>query len=180
MKHLFLISFIFWLLSTVSGYFAYKKSENFYKYKVKQPVKIDNLKKLQEIFLNNSKVYVYNIFGGFLLSIPTTYSLILNGYVIGKTIANCICFGISIKILSLCLLPHLSEIIAIFISTSISYYITIRIFSIIKTNLFFTSLEILELSRLTISGFVILFISAYLEAYVSFYFVEQYNNGSFN
>ncbi len=124
-------------------------------------------KAFQLIFFNNLKVLIPNIVGGVLLGLATLVSLLLNGFYAADVFSAVHASGMSWKDIITYTAPHSFEMLGIWLSGGIGFYIARSLYDMIVRNIYPTSLFYKTvISGTVISGLIIL-IAANVEAYIS-------------
>jgi stage II sporulation protein M len=119
------------------------------------------------IFFNNLKVAVINIAGGLFLGLGTFVNLALNGFYAADVFSTIHKNGMSWSKIIEHTAPHSFEMIGIWMSGGLGFYIALLMIGIMVKNKYPTILnyKIIVTSSLCI-GLIIL-LAAYMEAYVS-------------
>lgn len=119
------------------------------------------------IFTNNLKVSVINIIGGVFLGIGTFANLLFNGFYTADVFSTVHANGTSWSLILAHTLPHSFEMIGIWISGGLGFFIAKNIFDIMMKNRYPTAMfyKIIVFGTLT-SGLIIL-MAAYIEAFIS-------------
>ncbi|MBI9069243.1 MAG: stage II sporulation protein M [Salinivirgaceae bacterium] len=119
------------------------------------------------IFFNNIKVAIINIVGGIFLGLGTFVNLAQNGFYAADVFCSIHKNGMSwLKILEYTA-PHSFEMIGIWLSGGLGFYIAKLVIGIMVKNKYPTTLnyKIITISAISI-GLIILF-AAYIEAFIS-------------
>lgn len=119
------------------------------------------------IFTNNLKVSVINIIGGVFLGIGTFVNLLFNGFYTADVFSTVHANGTSWNTILAHTLPHSFEMVGIWLSGGLGFFIAKNIFDIMIKNRYPTAMFYkIIVSGILISGLIIL-IAAYIEAFVS-------------
>jgi hypothetical protein bfra3_00215 len=118
-----------------------------------------------KIFMNNLYVVIINVIGFISFGVLTLLNTFYNGFVLGFVIKTVVKVS-SLSFILKHLLPHSFEIIGILISSFIGVYLGIKLFSFcfIENK---EPIKIKTISNLLFLSILIIFISAFLETYVS-------------
>jgi len=119
------------------------------------------------IFFNNLKVSVINILGGMFLGLGTFVNLALNGFFAADVFSTIHKNGMSWLEIVEYTGPHSFEMIGIWISGGLGFYIAILIFDVMFKNKYPTILNYKIILISAISIVLILLFAAYVEAFIS-------------
>lgn len=119
------------------------------------------------IFINNLKVCIINIFGGVLFGIGTFVNLFMNGFYTADVFSNIHANGTSWNTILAHTFPHSFEMIGIWLSGGLGFFIAKTIFDMMIKNRYPAAIfyKIIGLGTLTV-GLIIL-VTAYIEAFIS-------------
>ncbi|MCF6297037.1 MAG: stage II sporulation protein M [Flavobacteriaceae bacterium] len=119
------------------------------------------------IFTNNLKVSIINIFGGVFFGIGTFVNLFFNGFYTADVFSTIHANGTSWNVIIEHTLPHSFEMIGIWLSGGLGFFIAKTILDMMVKNRYPTTMfyKIIVVGSL-ISGLIIL-IAAYIEAFIS-------------
>jgi len=122
------------------------------------------------ILINNLKVILANIFGGFLFGLPTLINIIYNGFMIGFQVKGLFFIGADLKYILITMLPHgIFEIPAMLIAAvagfKIPYEITLYLLD--KKEKPITEEDIKEFLKLAGISIVLIVIAAFVEVYIT-------------
>ena len=132
---------------------------------ISESLSINNKKKFFFILLlNNLKVCLYNIVGGVMLGLGTLVTLLINGFIVADTFIGIYKSGMPITDILNHTLPHSFEIIGVWLSGAIGFYIAWNIILFIRGKESFTSLAKIVYGRLLL---LIILVAAFVEAYIS-------------
>ena len=122
------------------------------------------------ILINNLKVILANIFGGFLFGLPTLINIIYNGFMIGFQVKGLFFIGADLKYILITMLPHgIFEIPAMLIAAvagfKIPYEITLYLLD--KKEKPITEEDIKEFLKLAGISIILIIIAAFVEVYIT-------------
>lgn len=119
------------------------------------------------IFWNNLKVCIINILGGMFLGIGTFFSLLFNGFYTGSVFAIIHRQGMPWKEIIEYTAPHSIEMIGIWISGGLGFYIALALWNLMMKDKY-PRVNFYKVLRIGILiSFVLILIAAYIEAYIS-------------
>jgi uncharacterized membrane protein SpoIIM required for sporulation len=119
------------------------------------------------ILRNNLKCCILNMGGGVMLGIGTLLNLAFNGFVFADVGVKSYQSGLSIESILKVTLPHSFELIGIWLSGSIGFYITWNIIQVLRGKNGFTVRAYKILGIYSVIIFFIILSAAYVEAYIS-------------
>jgi uncharacterized membrane protein SpoIIM required for sporulation len=119
------------------------------------------------IFINNLKGCILNIVGGVMLGLVTLINLIYNGFFSADIFVNSYKAGISIESILKVTLPHSFELIALWLSGAVGFYIAWEIIQFMRGKEKFTSPFYKNVGIYSLIIFVIILSAAYVETYIS-------------
>jgi uncharacterized membrane protein SpoIIM required for sporulation len=124
-------------------------------------------KAFQLIFINNLKFAILNIVGGVLLGLATLVNLLQNGFYAAGVFSSVHASGMSWREIITYTAPHSFEMIGIWLSGGIGFYIAKSFYNMIVKNKYPTSLFYKTVVSGTIISSLIILIAAFVEAYIS-------------
>lgn len=119
------------------------------------------------IFTNNLKVSIINIFGGVFLGIGTFVNLLFNGFYTADVFSTIHANGTSWRKILAHTLPHSFEMIGIWLSGGLGFFIAKNIFDIMIKNKYPTAMFYKIIVFGTLTSSLIILIAAYIEAFIS-------------
>ncbi len=125
---------------------------------------------LQEIMKNNTMLIIIMILGSFLLSLPTIFNLMSNGFLLGTLIAESLRCGLPIVNILAITIPHcLFELPAMWIAGAASFKITYEILCYLngRKNHILNNEEINDFLILSGIALLLIIIAAFVEAYIT-------------
>jgi len=119
------------------------------------------------IFTNNLKVCITNILGGVLLGVGTLINLFINGFYTADVLSNIHSNGTSWSVILEHTISHSFEMIGVWLSGALGFFIAKTIFDIMLKNKYptLTFYKTIAFSILII--ILIILIAAYIEAFIS-------------
>jgi len=180
-RRLFLVflflSFLFWVLPFVLRLFLINEV------KIEDDTDVKGLKVVSDItecllkndrwsafcliFSNNLKVCIVNIAGGAMFGIVTLINLVVNGFITADTFATIHNNGMEVSKILKYTLPHSFELIGIWLSGAIGFYIAKVVFDYMKGTELPTSHSFKFIGKCFICVVIIILVAAFIEAYVS-------------
>lgn len=127
----------------------------------------DRMTAFRLIFLNNLKVTIINVIGGIFLGIGTIINLLQNGFYTASVFSSIHQNGMSWKDIFAHTAPHSIEMLGIWLSGGLGFFIAKSIFGIMINNSY-PSIKFYKTVGIgvIVSGLFIL-IAAYIEAFIS-------------
>ena len=119
------------------------------------------------IFTNNIKGCILNILGGVLLGLGPLVSLTLNGFVFADVCVSSYNSGITVPAMLNVTLPHSFELIGVWLSGGIGFYIAWLIICFMRGKESFTMKNIKMIGIYSIVVFLIILSAAYVEAFIT-------------
>jgi len=119
------------------------------------------------IFLNNFKVVLLNIFGGIFLGLGTFVNLAQNGFYSADVFCSVHNSGMSWSKIIEYTAPHSFEMIGIWMSGGVGFYIAMLMIDAMVKNKYPTKLNCKIILISTLSIALIILFAAYIEAFVS-------------
>jgi len=119
------------------------------------------------IFTNNLKVCITNILGGVLLGIGTLINLFINGFYTADVLSNIHSNGTSWNVIIEHTIPHSFEMIGVWFSGALGFFIAKTIFDIMLKNKYPTLIFYKTIASSTLIIVIIIFIAAYIESFIS-------------
>jgi len=119
------------------------------------------------IFKNNIKSCIFNILGGVFLGLGTLVNLIYNGFIFADIYVSSHNAGISTSMLLKLTLPHSFELIGIWLSGGIGFYIAWLIICFMRGKENFTPKICKLIGIYSAIMFLIILSAAYVEAFIS-------------
>ena len=119
------------------------------------------------IFTNNLKVCIINILGGIFFGVGTFFSLFMNGFYTADAFSNIYANGTSWNTIFAYTLPHSFEMIGIWLSGGLGFFIAKTIFDMMMKNRYPTAIfyKIIGLGTVIVS--LIILVAAYIEVFIS-------------
>jgi uncharacterized membrane protein SpoIIM required for sporulation len=119
------------------------------------------------IFSNNLRVASINVVGGIFLGIVTLLNLIQNGFYAGCVFSSLHNNGMSWKNIIIHTAPHSFEMLGIWLSGGLGFYIALLLHSAIRKNDYPTSGDYRKIGIGILISVLLIFLAAYVEAYIS-------------
>ena len=116
---------------------------------------------------NNQKNCILNIAGGVILGIGTILNLMFNGFVFADVVVGAYKSGLSIDAILRVTLPHSFELVGVWLSGAIGFYVAWNIFQFMCGKGEFDTRFYKKVGKYYIITFFIILTSAYVEAYIS-------------
>lgn len=124
------------------------------------------------IFKNNIRVCIINGAYGVLFGLGTVINLIFNGFSFADIFANSYKAGLSIESILKVTLPHSFELIGLWLSGAIGFYIAWHIIQFMRGKDILTAKFYKTVGFGSLAVFVIILSAAYVEAYISVNMLE--------
>ena len=119
------------------------------------------------IFLNNLKVVIFNIVGGVLLGLGTFINLLQNGFYAANIFSIVHNNGLSWGKIVTFTAPHSIEMLGIWLSGGLGFYIAKAILDFIRNNKYPTDIFYKRIGLGFLVCTLIVLIAAYIEAFIS-------------
>jgi uncharacterized membrane protein SpoIIM required for sporulation len=119
------------------------------------------------IFKNNLKGCLVNIFGGIMLGLGTLMNLIYNGFFSADVFKSSFDAGLSLSEILKVTLPHSFELIGFWLSGAIGFYIAWHLLQLMRGKESLPKGFYKTVGTGAALVFVIIFVAAYVEAYIS-------------
>ncbi len=125
---------------------------------------------LPEILINNIKVILYLVLGGFTAGFLTLHNLIVNGFLVGSSLKFLVCRDLPYHVIILLTLPHgVFEIAAVIFAGAAGFKIPFEVVRYLlgRKNKVLTKEDLKEFLILSLVAIVLIIIAAWIEAYVT-------------
>jgi len=119
------------------------------------------------IGMNNLKGCILNITGGVMLGLGTLLNLVYNGFFSADMFANSYKAGLSIETIFKITLPHSFELIGLWLSGAIGFYIAWNLIQFMSGKGRLTSKFYKTVGLYSLITFILIISAAYVEAYIS-------------
>jgi uncharacterized membrane protein SpoIIM required for sporulation len=127
----------------------------------------DNQNAFVAIFKNNIKGCILNIVGGAILGLGTLINLSYNGFVAADMFVTSCQSGVNLSTILRVTLPHSAELVGFWFSGTIGFSIAHNIILFMTKKESFTNCFYKQAGLYSLIIFVIILVTAYIEAYVS-------------
>lgn len=120
-----------------------------------------------EIFFNNLKSCVFNIVGGVMFGLGTLINLLMNGFVTADMLHNSYQKGLPVTLIIKHTLPHSIELLGVWLSGAIGFYIARQLWNFIRHGKINMFLFFKIVGANFFATVIIILVAAFLEVYVS-------------